>query len=107
VQPPIDADQARWIVERGQNARALMGTPAFLSVVDDLSNLHLAALVATRPGATDLDAREYHHLLHHALTEIVSQLRQYDQAGEAMQRVLEEKSADGDDDLADHNEDTL
>jgi hypothetical protein len=24
-----------------------------------------------------------------------------------MQRVLEEKSADGDDDLADHNEDTL
>lgn len=84
-----------------------MGTPAFLSVVDDISGLHLAALMATRPGARDLDAREYHHLMHHALTEIVAQLQGYDQAGEAMQRVLDEKSRDGDDDLSGADKDDL
>jgi len=110
MQPPVGADQARWIIERGENARSLLGQQAFLAVVDDLSNLYLASLVATPPGPRGQDAREEAHLLHHALAEIVATLRQYDLAAVEMQRLLEDRArdaADGDDEPVPYTEDDL
>jgi hypothetical protein len=62
-------------LERGEAAAALLRSACFISVVDDLSNYHLAALCASPPGDASRDARDFHHLLHHALTLIVDELR--------------------------------
>lgn len=56
--------------------------------MDDLTNYHLSALVAAPPGDRGKDARDYHHLLQHALTELVGQLKSYVEAGEAARKAV-------------------
>lgn len=90
MQPP----DPQVILERGRNARELIASATFQSVVDDLSSYHLRALVAAPPGDTGRDAREHHHLLHYALSEIAAQLTGYVAAADEIERVL----AEGDDD---------
>lgn len=84
---PLDMDQTQQVIERGQRAADLLGHPSFTWIVDDLTNMHLAGLCAAKPGETD--AINYHHTMQHALTEIVSMLTGYAQAGVAQQHVLE------------------
>lgn len=67
-----------------------MANETFVAVVDDLTNYHLAALVAAPPGPRGLEAREYHHLIQHALSEIVSSLKGQVDTGAAMKRALDE-----------------
>lgn len=82
-------DELRLVVERGNNCRALLDSSTFNWVVDDLSNSYLAQLVASPVGQKGADARDYAHALHHALSELVSSLRSYADAGEAAAAYLE------------------
>ena len=77
----IDLEQARLIIERGQRAADLLANPSFQWIVDDQTQYHLAALVAAPPGPRGCDARDYHHLQQHALSELVATLTGYAQAG--------------------------
>jgi hypothetical protein len=46
-------------------------------------------MLACRPGIkADADARDYHHLMQHALTEIVGHLKQVDTAGAEQEAVM-------------------
>lgn len=79
------------VVERGERAGSLLRNGDFLGVVDDLSNYHLAALVAAPPGEAAREARDHHHLMHHALTQIVAELRDREAAAlDLAQRVNDE-----------------
>lgn len=82
------------ILSRGRDASALLETPAFNRVVDDLTNMHLSALGACRPGLLDAEARDYHHALYHGLCEIVSNLHGYVAAAAEMEARFEEAEAD-------------
>lgn len=86
------------IIERGRNAAALVNNPTFQAVVDDLTSYHLSALVAAPPGERGKDARDYHHLLQHALTELCGQLAGYVEAGEAAYAAVVE-AADEENDV--------
>lgn len=80
------------IIERGHRAARLLGDAVFLGAIDDLSDYHLAALVAAPPGEQGREAREYHHLLHYALSELGGQIQGYVDTGlvaEARQQALE------------------
>jgi hypothetical protein len=102
--PPIDPEQARWLIERGEAAKQLMEQRAFLTVVDGLSNEHLTALMAAPPGPKGLEAREHHHLMHYALTAIVQELQTHVSAADEMKFRLQLR--DEADDAARDNEDT-
>lgn len=93
----ISPDQAAIVIERGHRASDLLANPAFTWIIDDLTQLHLAGLVAAKPGETD--AINYHHAMQHTLTEIVSVLTGYAQAGAAQQAVID--AINGDDDFED------
>lgn len=84
---PQDLQEA---LERGVHARDLMAQPAFTETVDYLTNYHLAAMVAARPGSKDREALEYHHLMQHALTEIVSTLVGFRNAADEIEARLAE-----------------
>ncbi len=92
----IDADQVQLIIERGQRATRLLDDETFRWIVDDLTNYHLAALVAARP-VKDADAIEYHHTLQHALSEIVASLQGYSETGRKMEAVLAAEAEQEDD----------
>lgn len=98
----LDREQVQYVIDRGIRASDLLANPSFTWIVDDQTNLHLSAMVAAKPG--DTDAITYHHAVQHAMTEIVSALQGYAQAGEAQQHVL---AALSDDDPEDEQEDTL
>lgn len=100
----ISPDQARFVIERGQRAADLLSHESFTWIVDDQTQFHLAALVASPPGASGLEAREHHHLQQHALTELVATLQGYAQAGQEMERVIAEINEDIE--LGDEAEDT-
>lgn len=86
-------------IERGDAMRAALDNPAFLEAVDHLTTYHLSAMVACRPGyASDQEALAHHHTMHHAITEILAQMAQWQETGEATARVLEWQRAHGDDD---------
>lgn len=85
----VPVDQAQAVIERGHKADTLLQNEAFLWIVDDQTNYHLAALCAAPPGATGADAVAYHHLQQHALTELVATLRGYVEAGEQQREALE------------------
>lgn len=85
------------ILDRGQAAAILMSDPTFLSVVDDLSHYHLAAIVAAPPGERGREARDHHHLLHYALSEIAGDLAGRVQTAEELKKLLQ--ASDEDDDL--------
>jgi len=81
-------DQAALIIERGLAAGKLLDDPTFAAVVDDLTNFNLSALVAARPGESGREARDYHHLMQFALTEICAELTMRKAAGEQMADAL-------------------
>lgn len=67
-----------------------LDNPAFLEAVDHLTTYHLSAMVACRPGyASDQEALNHHHSLHHAIVEVVAQMTQWRQTGEAASRALD------------------
>jgi len=81
-------DQAALLIERGAAAKRLLDDPTFCAVVDDLTNYNLSALCAAKPGDAGREAREYHHLLQYALTEICRELQMRHSAGEQMADAL-------------------
>lgn len=80
------------IIARGERAGMLLLNPAFCDVVDDLSSLYLSQLVAAQPGKRDREARDYAHLMHHSLLELVSQLRLYEAAGSEVAKRLRDEA---------------
>jgi len=81
-------DLARAVIERGRKSASLLANEAFLWIVDDQTNYHLAALVAAPTGPAGADAVIYHHQQQHALTELVASLSGYAEAGEQQQAAL-------------------
>jgi hypothetical protein len=77
------------ILERGQRAQDLLDNPTFTETVDDLTQQFLAQMVACRPGERDREARDYAHLMQHAMTELVASLRGYAATASDLRRVLE------------------
>lgn len=63
------------VLERGDAAEGLLQSDTFTSVMNDLSNFHVSAMTACHPTERDREARDYHHLMLHALREIVDELR--------------------------------
>lgn len=92
---PYNLDAAQAVVERGEKARALLENEAFLWIVDQQTNFHLAALVAAPPGPSGADAVAYHHNQQYALTELVATLGGYVQAGEEQLSMLNEQDLEG------------
>jgi len=79
--------------------QAVLDLPAFHEVVDHLTAYHVAGMTACRPGyAADADALAHHHLMQHALTEIVAQLQQWAAVGDAAQRAVEWTREHGEED---------
>lgn len=83
-----ETNEAQVVIEAGRAARELLDSAAFVSSVNALSNYHLAAICATPPGAKGREDREYHHLLHFALGEIVSELQGRVATGDEMTEML-------------------
>lgn len=77
------------VIRRGRNAKALLNSQEFIDTVNGLTNMHLAALCACKPGEASRDAREHHHLMQFALTEIVAELQGYADTGQAMEDAIE------------------
>ena len=75
-------------LERGDRAKELLDSTAFRDIVDDLTQQHIAQLVACPPGDKHKDAREHAHLMQHALTELVATIRGYVAAAEDLRRAL-------------------
>lgn len=71
--PP--AEEIQFILERGEAAREMLGNPAFLAVLDDLSTFHLSALVSAAPGERDRETRDHHHTMHTAIREIAGEVQ--------------------------------
>ncbi len=63
------------VVLAGRQAEELLVSPAFVDTMNDLSNLHLSALVAAEPTPSTREARDYHHTMLHALQELETQIR--------------------------------
>lgn len=79
--------------------RAALNDPSFLEAVDHLATYHLSALIACRPGyAADQEALTHHHTMHHAITEVVAQMTQWAETGEAASRALEWQREHGEND---------
>jgi len=87
-------DEAQAIVTRGVKAQALLDNEAFIWIVNDQTQYHLAALCATPPGPAGAADRETHYLQQHAFSELVAALQGYAAAGEAMQEALEREQED-------------
>lgn len=86
-------------IERGNAMRGALDNPSFVEAVEHLSTYHMAAMVACRPGySADAEALAHHHSCHHAITEILAQMAQWSDAGEAAARALEWEREHGDDD---------
>ena len=81
-------DQAAEIIQRGRRAAALMMSDVFNDAIADLSTYHLSAMAAARPGEDDREARDYHHLMHYALSELVTQLKTQADAGAELEITL-------------------
>ena len=83
----LPADPAS-IIERGNASSHLLDAPIFTDAVNDLSNRHLSAIVASPPGPAGQAARDHHHLMHYALAEIVGELQGYVAAGDEMAQLV-------------------
>jgi hypothetical protein len=77
------------VLERGERARELLESTAFIEIVDDMTQQHIAQLVACPPGAKYQDAREHAHLMQHGLTEIVATIRSYVATADDLRRAIE------------------
>lgn len=77
-------------IARGQDAERLLRDEAFVRVMNDVSNYHLAALLACRPVPSEQETRNYHHTLLHTLQEINDMLTQQVSTGLQAQEHLEQ-----------------
>ncbi len=79
----LDLPYEEWerVIQSGRAAQELLENESFRRVVDDLTEYHLAGLVACKPGNSSQEARDYHHLLQYALTELVTDLASRAAAG--------------------------
>jgi hypothetical protein len=85
----IDYEDAQRVIERGHRAETLLANEAFAWVVNDLTTMHLAALVAADPGTPQGQEEAHsHHVQQHALTGIVEALTGYVAAGREQQEIL-------------------
>ncbi|MES1994441.1 MAG: hypothetical protein V4457_12830 [Pseudomonadota bacterium] len=84
-----DFDQARAVIERGRHAADLLANPSFVWIINEQTAEHVAALIASPPGPSGLEKREYHHLQQHALSELVLTLTGYAETGKAQADALE------------------
>lgn len=95
----LDLDELSAVIDRGAAMRAALQNTALLEAIDHLTTYHLSAMVACRPGyAADAEALNHHHALHHAITEVLAQMAQWSEAGEAASRALEWQRNNGDTD---------
>lgn len=78
------------MIEEGAAASAVLSLPAFLRVVDDLTTLHTARMMASPVGSAGAEERERNHALHVALTEIVQELIARKDIGAQAQQDLED-----------------
>lgn len=72
------------VLDRGDAATGLLESTCFKEIVDDLTQLYVSQLIATKPGKSGEDAREYAHLMQYALTEIVAQVQGYIQTAQEL-----------------------
>lgn len=93
----MSAEEAQRVLNRGVAAEELLANPAFVRVIDDLSMMHLSALVSAPPGAAALEAREYHHTMHSALKEIVSDIQGHVSAANEIRIRLDLDNSEDDD----------
>lgn len=89
-----NTDQLAALIEEGQAASALLESPFFLRVVNDLTNMHTARLLASPVGPAGVAEREANHALQVALTEIVQELMARKASGEQAAEALEEDPYD-------------
>lgn len=87
LNPDFDPEQSSYIIQRGLKCKALVENEDFLWIVDDQTSWNLQQMLRCKPG--DDDALKHAHLMQYALTELVSTLQGYAQAGEAEARVIE------------------
>lgn len=78
------------VIERGRDAERLLADPTFEAVMNDLSNWHVAAMIAAPPGSPGAESREHHHRLTFALREIVDTLKGHQAASEELLRGIVE-----------------
>lgn len=95
---PYSPDQQIAMMERGEHAKAVLASQAFLEVVDSLSTYYVSQLVACKPGyAAHEDALRHAHLMQHAVTEIVATLQQWVEVGEQQSAaLLRQRAEEGD-----------
>lgn len=78
------------VIERGRDAERLLENPTFVAVMNDLSNWHVAAMIASPPGSSGGEVREHHHRMTFALREIEETLKGYRDAAAELLRNAEE-----------------
>jgi hypothetical protein len=83
-------DEWQRVIDSGRAAQELLDSEGFQRVVDDLTSLHLAGLVASKPGVSGQEAREYHHLMQYALTELVQELSMRAAAGQSLEQHIKD-----------------
>jgi hypothetical protein len=76
------------IAQAGRQAEELLASPAFIATMNDLSQLHLTALVAAEPTPSTRETRDFHHTLLHALQELETQIRTRISFGQEMAERL-------------------
>lgn len=82
------------VLERGRLAQELLDNPTFIDVINDLSAYHLAAICAAKPGEASREAREYHHTLHYALSEITGELVSRTSTAAEMAHIIQQNEDD-------------
>ena len=81
-------------IEEGAACAAVLSLPAFARVVDDLTNLHTARILAAPVGEAGREERERNHALHTALTEIVQELLMRREVGAQAEEALAQDEDD-------------
>ena len=87
-------DELQATIEEGIAAAAVLSSPAFCRVLDDLTNMHIARMLAAPVGAAGQEERERNHALQAALTEITQELMARKAVGEQAQERLHEVDND-------------
>ncbi len=91
-------DQER-AIHTGAASQRLLADADFLSVVNDISDYHLRALVTTPPGEATRLERDQHHLSIFALKDIVGEMQRRVVAMEVILEELSPETNHEDDDI--------
>ena len=95
----IDPQQAQIVVARGRQATALLTSEVFVEAMRDLENYHVTAMVSCRPGPSERETRDHHHLMLFALGEVTTQLVGYAAAGTETEAHLAHSETDTNEDI--------